>query len=221
MREGTHVSTAMTARPVTHWTDEDLVEVARAGDDQALAQLLDRFKPAVRAKTRTYFLSGGDHQDVIQEGLIGLYKAVRDYDRSKHPSFRHFADLCITRQIITAVKGANRRKHAPLNAYVSLTGPVSQEDDEGLEFREKIADDGQDPLHAVTAQGDVERLRTFCAEVLSDLETEVLIRYVAGDSYAVIAEELGRQAKAIDNALQRIKRKLEAYLDQRDVRPAA
>ncbi len=202
-------------------TDEALVEIARDGDDEALAQLLLRFRPAVRAKTRTYFLTGGDRQDVIQEGLIGLYKAVRDYDREKHPSFRHFADLCITRQIISAVKGANRRKHAPLNAYVSLTGPVSQEDEDGLEYRDKIADEGMDPIHTITEQGDLERLRTFCAEVLSDLETEVLVRYVAGDSYADIADALGRHAKAIDNALQRIKRKLESYVAEQRTRPAA
>ena len=202
----------LTMAPVLDRTDEDLVDVARAGDEGALSELLRRFRPQVRAKAKTYFLVGGDRQDVIQEGMIGLYKAIRDYDRAKHPSFRHFADLCITRQIITAIKGATRRKHAPLNAYVSLTGPVSSEDDSDLEYREKIADEGSDPLERVTSSAEIEHLRAFCHEVLSDLETEVLTRYVGGQSYATIAEELGRRTKAIDNAIQRIKRKLEQYV---------
>lgn len=213
------MTTATLAPDSTELADEDLVEVARTGDEAALAELLRRFRPQVRAKAKTYFLSGGDRQDVIQEGMIGLYKAVRDYDRSKHPSFRHFADLCVTRQVITAIKGANRRKHAPLNAYVSLTGSVSHEDDSDMEYRERIADDGQDPIHKITSATDLDQLRSFCAEVLSDLETEVLVRYVSGESYSDIAVELGRHAKAIDNALQRVKRKLEQYVEQRRIRP--
>jgi RNA polymerase sporulation-specific sigma factor len=213
------VTTATLAPDSTELADEDLVEVARTGDEAALAELLRRFRPQVRAKAKTYFLSGGDRQDVIQEGMIGLYKAVRDYDRSKHPSFRHFADLCVTRQVITAIKGANRRKHAPLNAYVSLTGSVSHEDDSDMEYRERIADDGQDPIHKITSATDLDQLRSFCAEVLSDLETEVLVRYVSGESYSDIAVELGRHAKAIDNALQRVKRKLEQYVEERRIRP--
>ncbi|WP_108664766.1 RNA polymerase sporulation sigma factor SigH [Euzebya rosea] len=213
------MTTATLAPDSTELADEDLVEVARTGDEAALAELLRRFRPQVRAKAKTYFLSGGDRQDVIQEGMIGLYKAVRDYDRSKHPSFRHFADLCVTRQVITAIKGANRRKHAPLNAYVSLTGSVSHEDDSDMEYRERIADDGQDPIHRITSATDLDQLRSFCAEVLSDLETEVLVRYVSGESYSDIAVELGRHAKAIDNALQRVKRKLEQYVQERRIRP--
>lgn len=213
------MTTATLAPDSTELADEDLVEVARTGDEAALAELLRRFRPQVRAKAKTYFLSGGDRQDVIQEGMIGLYKAVRDYDRSKHPSFRHFADLCVTRQVITAIKGANRRKHAPLNAYVSLTGSVSHEDDSDMEYRERIADDGQDPIHKITSATDLDQLRSFCAEVLSDLETEVLVRYVGGESYSDIAVELGRHAKAIDNALQRVKRKLEQYVEERRIRP--
>ena len=213
------MTTATLAPDSTELADEDLVEVARTGDEAALAELLRRFRPQVRAKAKTYFLSGGDRQDAIQEGMIGLYKAVRDYDRSKHPSFRHFADLCVTRQVITAIKGANRRKHAPLNAYVSLTGSVSHEDDSDMEYRERIADDGQDPIHKITSATDLDQLRSFCAEVLSDLETEVLVRYVSGESYSDIAVELGRHAKAIDNALQRVKRKLEQYVEERRIRP--
>jgi RNA polymerase sporulation-specific sigma factor len=202
-----------TRPPVAELGDEDLVALAAAGHDQALAELLDRFKPQVRAKARTYFLAGGDRQDVVQEGMIGLYKAVRDYDRSKHPSFRAFADICITRQVITAVKAATRRKHGPLNAYVSLDAPA----DHGEGQHEpvalpELADEHDDPAGRIAAAAEIEELREFCLSVLSDLETEVLVRYVAGESYAAIAGELGRHTKAIDNAVQRIKKKLEGYL---------
>lgn len=193
-------------------TDEDLVALARDGDDGALGELVDRFRPHVASKARTYFLVGGDRQDVIQEGMIGLYKAVRDYDRSKHPSFRHFADLCVTRQVITAVKGATRHKHAPLNRYVSLSAPATTDgEDAEPDYADRLADGDADPVVQVTSAAELAELRAFCRQVLSDLEAEVLTRYVAGDSYAEIADELGRHTKAIDNAVQRIKRKLEAY----------
>jgi RNA polymerase sporulation-specific sigma factor len=197
-----------------HRCDEDLVALARDGDDAALRELVDRFRPQVAAKARTYFLVGGDRQDVVQEGMIGLYKAVRDYDRSRHPSFRHFADLCVTRQVITAVKGATRHKHAPLNRYVSLQAPATTgEGDEGeAAYADRLADDAADPAHAVAGAAEVAELRAFCRQVLSEMEAEVLARYVAGDSYAQIADELGRHTKAIDNAVQRIKRKLEVYV---------
>lgn len=195
-------------------SDEDLVGLARGGDEAALHEVLDRFKPLVRSKGRTYFLAGGDRQDIIQEGMIGLYKAVRDYDRSKHPSFRHFADLCVTRQVITAVKGATRHKHAPLNRYVSLHGSFDGDDSEP-DYADRIADVGADPAQRVTGSAELDQLKAFCVEVLSELESEVLQRYVAGDSYVDIAADLGRHTKAIDNALQRIKRKLETYVEQR------
>jgi RNA polymerase sporulation-specific sigma factor len=214
-------SPALSVPPVAQMVDEDLVALAAAGDDLALAELLDRFKPQVRAKARTYFLAGGDRQDVIQEGMIGLYKAVRDYDRSKHPSFRHFADLCVTRQVITAVKAATRRKHSPLNAYVPLDGPSAGREDDGdaSGAMHELADERDDPSEHITSAAELAALREFCLAVLSELETEVLVRYVAGESYAVIATELGRHTKAIDNAVQRIKRKLEGYLE-RDVSAA-
>ncbi len=197
-------------------TDEQLVARAAAGDDVALAELLDRFKPQVRAKARTYFVAGGDRQDVIQEGMIGLYKAVRDYDIERHPSFRHFAELCVTRQIITAVKAATRHKHSPLNAYVSLQGAAGPDESIDNDHMVELADDGTDPLNAITSAADMAQLRAFCLEVLSSLETEVLVRYVSGESYATIAAELGRHTKAIDNAVQRVKRKLEGYLAERE-----
>jgi RNA polymerase sporulation-specific sigma factor len=199
-------------------SDEDLVELACAGDDNALRELLDRFRPHVRSKARSYFLVGGDRQDVIQEAMIGLYKAVRDYDRTKHPSFRHFADICMTRQVISAVKRATRHKHAPLNSYVSLSSlggdadGTERHDGVGVDHMASLTDRSPEPAERVAESSELEQLAAFCADVLSDLETKVLSRYVAGDSYADIAAELGRHTKAIDNALQRIKRKLEAYV---------
>lgn len=202
------------ADPAVVVTDEDLVVLARAGDDVALAELIGRLGPLVHSKARTYFVAGGDRQDVVQEGMIGLYKAVRDYDGARHPCFRAFADLCITRQVLTAVKGATRLKHSPLNAYVSLEGPGEGGDDQTW-VGEVISDVRGDPATRLAWQADVDQLQSYCATVLSDLEADVLSRYVGGQSYAVIAEELGRHVKAIDNAVQRIRRKLGDYLDQR------
>ncbi|WP_370325498.1 RNA polymerase sporulation sigma factor SigH [Euzebya sp.] len=187
--------------------------LARAGDDVALAEVIGRLRPLVRSKARSYFLAGGDHQDVVQEGMIGLYKAVRDYDHDKHPCFRAFADMCVTRQVLTAVKGATRLKHSPLNAYVPLDGPEEPGDDRPAGAVVVQVDD--DPATHVTWQAEVDQLRSYCATVLTDLEADVLTRYVSGESYAVIAEDLGRHVKAVDNAVQRIRRKLGGYLDQR------
>lgn len=198
--------------------DEDLAALAVAGDDTALNELLHRFRPLVHAKARTYFLAGGDRQDVIQEGMIGLYKAIRDYDRARHPRFGHFADLCVTRQVITAVKGATRHKHTPLNRYVSLHGPkgLFADDEREPDLAERIPDVAPDPADRVTSAAELAQLKSFCAQVLSDLESEVLIRYVNGETYGDIAAELGRHTKAIDNAIQRIKRKLEVYVEARE-----
>lgn len=204
-------------RSVDHRLDEDIVVLASGGDDATLHELLRRYRPLVHAKARTYFLAGGDRQDVIQEGMIGLYKAIRDYDQTRHPRFRHFADLCVTRQVITAVKSATRHKHAPLNRYVSLSAPTAgSEEDDAPDLADRIADHAEDPAQLVTSAAELAQLKAFCHEVLSDLECDVLARYVAGDTYGDIAAELGRHTKAIDNALQRIKRKLEAYVETRE-----
>lgn len=203
-------SNASLRSSVDQLTDEDLVGLAAAGDDHALAELLRRLNPIVRAKTKTYFLAGGDRQDVIQEGLIGLYKAVCDYDQTKHPSFRHFAELCVTRQVISAVKSATRHKHSPLNAYISLSSPAPNESD--VDCWPQLADADADPAAQVESVAAVLHLRSLCDNVLTDLEKEVLIGYVQGDSYAVIAARLGRSSKAVDNAVQRIKHKLKGRL---------
>jgi RNA polymerase sporulation-specific sigma factor len=188
-------------------TDEDLVEQARSGDERALGELLDRYRRFARAKARSYFLVGGDREDIIQEGMIGLYKAIRDYAAEHGASFRSFAELCITRQVLTAIKTATRQKHAPLNSYVSFDRP--QNDDPSRTLGETIpCEEEVDPLDQLLASDAMRDLRSVFDEVLSELEADVLDLYVEGRSYQEIAECLDRHVKSIDNAVQRIKRKL-------------
>lgn len=204
-----HSGSAQAAEP-----DEDLVVRSWAGEDEALDTLLTRYRVAVRNKARSYFLAGADRDDVVQEGMIGLYKAVRDFDPSRS-SFRSFADLCVTRQIISAVKSATRQKHTPLNSYVSLHLPAHHDDDAGAEIVDEIAAEAVDPADSVVSGAELAMLEEYFAEILSDLEVEVLQRYVEGETYVEIAEALNRHTKSIDNALQRIKKKLDTYLAQR------
>ncbi len=193
--------------------DEALVDRVHNGDDRAQAVLLDRYRRFARAKARSYFLVGGDREDIIQEGMIGLYKAIRDYDGSHGASFRSFAELCITRQVLTAIKTATRQKHTPLNSYVSFDRPKG--DDPSQTVGDTLAvEDGADPLQQLVAQDEVGRLRQIFSEILSELESDVLRLYVEGRSYQEIAELLHRQVKSIDNAIQRIKRKLEMALEE-------
>ena len=197
--------------PLDTLSDEELVEETRNGRSEALDELLERYRRFARIKARSYFLVGGDRDDVVQEGMIGLYKAVRDYQTGHGASFRSFAELCITRQILTAIKTATRQKHTPLNSYVSFDLP--QHDDSGRTVADTIsAEDGSDPLHQLVQSDQVNRLRELFDEVLSELESNVLRLYVEGRSYQEIADQLGRHVKSIDNALQRIKRKLEGHL---------
>jgi RNA polymerase sporulation-specific sigma factor len=198
-------------------TDEEIVELARAGDEAALEHLLHRYKGFARMKARSYFLVGADKEDIVQEGMIGLYKAVRDFQRDRQSSFRAFAELCIRRQIITAIKTATRLKHVPLNSYVSLNRPLSA--DEGEQDRilvDVLATRGAaDPVEVVISAEEVRSMQTSFQEILSDLEADVLHLYLEGKSYQEIAAGLKRHVKSIDNALQRIKRKVEAHLDRR------
>lgn len=200
-------------------SDEELIARVRDGDDQALVDLLERYRRFARAKGRSYFLVGGDREDVIQEGMIGLYKAIRDYDPGYEASFRSFADLCITRQILSAVKAATRQKHTPLNAYVSLDRPESADSSRSVSETIVITDE-EDPLRRIVEGDELDQLREIVDEVLSGLETKVLDLYVAGCSYQEIADSLGRQVKSVDNALQRVKRKLEQRLIERESLPA-
>ena len=196
-------------------TDEDLVTRAWLGNDQALTELLERYRSFVRVKARAYFLVGGDREDVIQEGMIGLYKAIRDFDGTRQASFRAFAELCVTRQIITAIKTATRQKHSPLNSYVSLYTPTYHEDEPEHDLLEHIEGGSVDPADRVVSSAELAHLEGYFSEILSDLEADVLQRYVGGQSYQEIAVALNRHVKSIDNALQRIKRKLDGYLQTR------
>ena len=192
-------------------SDEEIVERARSGDERAIESLLVRYRHYARAKARTYFLAGADRDDIVQEGMIGLFKAIRDFESGKSTPFRAFAELCITRQIITAVKSATRQKHIPLNSYVSLT-KVTTEEGERTVGQQVSAEVTSDPVDLVISAEEVAALRSSLADVLSGLETEVLSLYMEGKSYQQIADGLGRHVKSIDNALQRIKRKLEPYV---------
>lgn len=194
-------------------TDEELVERAREGADKAIDLLLHRYRHYARAKARTYFLAGADKEDIVQEGMIGLYKAIRDFKPDQNTAFRAFAELCMTRQIITAIKTATRQKHQPLNSYVSLNKPASEDDSDDRSVGDSLATkEVSDPAELVISAEEIESLRSSVGKVLSPLETEVLQLYMEGKSYQEIGDMIGRHVKSIDNALQRIKRKLEAHL---------
>ena len=197
--------------------DDELVARFRDGDQDALRVLLERYRRFARAKARGYFLVGADSDDIEQEGMIGLYKAARDFRPERQASFRAFAELCITRQVITAIKTATRQKHQPLNQYVSISG-VRGSDDPAERSVESLLDDHNvaDPAEHVVSSERMDDMRQSMAEMLSGLEVDVLKLYVEGKSYQEIGDQLGRHVKSIDNALQRIKRKVDAHLQERD-----
>jgi RNA polymerase sporulation-specific sigma factor len=195
--------------------DEDIVEGAREGSSEALEYLINKYKNFVRAKARSYFLIGADREDIIQEGMIGLYKAIRDFRSDKLASFRAFAELCITRQIITAIKTATRQKHIPLNSYISLNKPIYEDDSERTLLDIISNARVSDPEEMVINREELGDIEEKMGEILSDLEWKVLMAYLDGRSYQEIAVELKRHVKSIDNALQRVKRKLERYLEGR------
>lgn len=196
--------------------DEDIVQLALDGDSYALEYLLNKYKNFVRIKARSYFLIGADREDIIQEGMIGLYKAIRDFQPSKLSSFRAFAELCITRQIITAIKTATRQKHIPLNSYVSLNKPIYDEESDRTLMDVISGVKVTDPEEVIIRQEEFADIECIIEELLSDLEWEVLTSYLEGKTYQEIAIELDRHVKSIDNALQRVKRKVERYLEQRE-----
>ena len=194
--------------------DEQVVELCHQGDSEAEEYLLNKYKNFVRAKARSYFLIGADHEDIVQEGMIGLYKAIRDFKPEKLSSFRAFAELCITRQIITAIKTATRQKHIPLNSYVSLNKPLYDEESDRTLLDVIMEGRITDPEELIINRENLGNIHNKISEVLSGLEQEVLQAYLDGKSYQEIAESLGRHVKSIDNALQRVKRKLEKYLEE-------
>ena len=193
--------------------DEELVALYREGVASAMEGLLTRYRNFARMKARSYFLAGADKDDIVQEGMIGLYKAIRDFSADRQASFRAFAEICITRQIITAVKTATRQKHGPLNSYVSLNKPISTEEDPDWVLQDVIqTEEVADPAELVISHDELRSIKIAFAEILSDFEAEVLHMYVEGKSYQEIAAHLDRHVKSIDNALQRIKRKVELHL---------
>ncbi|CAH0345340.1 RNA polymerase sigma-H factor [Bacillus sp. CECT 9360] len=197
--------------------DEMLVELVHKGDSESLDFLIKKYRNVVRVKASKYFLIGGDKEDIIQEGMIGLYKAIRDFREDKLTSFKAFAELCITRQIITAIKTATRQKHTPLNSYISLDKPIYEEDS-GHTLLDVIPGSiVMDPAILIINQENSDNMEEKMAEMLSDLERRVLSLYMDGQSYLEISEELNKHVKSIDNALQRVKRKMERYIDMREV----
>lgn len=197
--------------------DEEVLQLVGQGETRALDFLIQKYKKLVWTKTQTYFLIGGDREDIFQEGLIGLYRAICDYDPEKSSSFRGFAELCITRQIITAIKAATRQKHGPLNTYVSLDKPIFEEGSEQTLIDTIAESTALDPQSILLDQERYMYIEVRLSELLSGLERKVLDLYVEGYTYQEISEELKRHVKSIDNALQRIKRKLEKLLESAEV----
>lgn len=195
-------------------SDEEVVTLCHEGDSIAEEYLLNKYKNFVRSKARSYFLIGADHEDIVQEGMIGLYKAIRDFKHNRLSSFRAFAELCITRQIITAIKTATRQKHIPLNSYVSLNKPLYDEESDRTLLDVIVEGRTSNPEELIINREDLGDIHTKMNEILSPLEQEVLSSYLDGKSYQEIAETLERHVKSIDNALQRVKRKLEKYLEE-------
>lgn len=197
--------------------DEEIINLIQQGDIEALEYIINKYKIIVLAKAKSYFLIGADREDIIQEGMIGLYKAIRDYRDDKNASFRVFAELCVTRQIITAIKTATRQKHMPLNSYVSLDKPVYEEDSEKTLVETMVGPETVEPENVVLQQEQQDYIELKMSEVLSELEQRVLALYLDGQSYGEISEQLDRHVKSIDNALQRVKRKLGQHIEVTEI----
>ncbi|WP_420826531.1 RNA polymerase sporulation sigma factor SigH [Sporosarcina limicola] len=199
-------------------SDGEIIAIIHRGNTDALNFLITKYQSFVRLKARSYFLIGGDREDIIQEGMVGLYKAIRDFKADRLSSFKAFAELCITRQIITAIKTATRQKHIPLNTSVSLDKPVFDEESDRTLLDVIAGPILDDPEDLMIHKEDFIQMEEEMNKVLSGLEKQVLALYLEGQSYQEISEELNRQVKSVDNALQRIKRKLERYMQVDAVR---
>jgi RNA polymerase sporulation-specific sigma factor len=198
-------------------SDEEVVSHAKNGDELATEYVINKYKNFVRVKAKSYFLVGADREDIIQEGMIGLYKAIRDFKADKLSSFRAFAELCITRQIITAIKTATRQKHIPLNSYISLNKPIYDDDSDRTMLDILSGARITDPEEVFINHELSGDIREKIQENLSELESQVLMSYLEGKSYQEMARELNRHVKSIDNALQRVKRKIEKSLSDIDL----
>ena len=201
-------------KPLAALTDEQLAVQSQQGNADATDELIEKYKAFVKSRARTYFLIGADREDIIQEGMIGLYKAIRDFNDTKLTSFRAFAELCITRQMITAVKTATRQKHIPLNSYISLNKPVYDEENERTLLDTITEDRHFDPEEIMITKEHFVFLEEKMSQVLSRLEWNVMRLYLDGQSYVEIARRLKKSEKSIDNALQRVKRKVEKFLQE-------
>ena len=196
--------------------DEEIVIEAKNGNNRAQEYLISKYENFVKAKAKSYFLIGADKEDIYQEGMIGLYKAIRDFNPEKLTSFKAFAELCVTRQIITAIKTATRQKHIPLNTYISLNKPIYEEESERTLLDVLSGIKISNPEELMISKEQMDYMEKKIEKVLSGLELEVLTSYLDGKSYQEIACDLERHSKSIDNALQRVKRKLEKCLDLND-----
>lgn len=197
--------------------DEDIINLAINGDNLAVDYILTKYKELVKIKAKSYFLVGADKEDIIQEGMIGLYKAIRDYQSNKDTSFKVFAELCINRQMITAIKSASRKKHIPLNSYISLNKQINKEESETTYMETIISDKALTPEELLIGKEDKNFIEKHINESLTDLECKVLVLYLQGKNYRKIARIINKPEKSIDNALQRVKRKLEKFLKQKDI----
>lgn len=188
-------------------SDEDLIDVIKSGDKLALEFLIDKYKELVNMKVSKFFMVGAEKEDIIQEGLIGLFKAVKSYNPDKQNSFKTFANLCIERQLITAIKTSNRQKHMPLNSYLSLNTAAYENDEESDLLEVFDAHKIEDPLETITKQEYYKTVEKAIDKSLSDFEKQVLNRYMQGESYIQIAQKLDTPVKSVDNAIQRIRKK--------------
>ena len=198
-------------------SDEELIKLVQNGDKYAEEIIIKRYRNFVLAKSRSYFLVGADREDIVQEGMIGLFKAIRDYKVERLASFRAFAELCITRQIITAIKAATRQKHQPLNSYVSLNRPIYDEESDCTLLDVLKGGKLTDPEELIVSQETYDLIENQIDEMLSNLERDVLQEYLDGKSYQDIAIALDKHVKSVDNALQRVKRKLEVFLKKHNL----
>lgn len=189
-------------------TDEQIISQIKEGDEHALSFLLEKYKDLVNSKVGKYFIIGAEKEDIIQEGMIGLYKAIRDFDNYKQNTFKTFANICIERQLITAIKSSNRQKHMPLNSYLSLNTSAYDNDGDGTELIETFeVDTIEDPLETIMKREYLDEIQKIMHKSLSKFEENVLERYIQGESYEIIAKKLDTQIKSVDNAIQRIRKK--------------
>ena len=197
-----------TTEKYANLTDEQIISQIKDGDEQALTFLLDKYKDLVNTKVGKYFIIGAEREDIIQEGMIGLYKAIKGFDNCKQNTFKTFANLCIERQLITAIKSSNRQKHMPLNSYLSLNTSAYDNDEDGTELIETFeVDTIEDPLETIMKKESFDEIQKTMHKSLSKFEEQVLDRYIQGESYEIIAKRLDTPVKSVDNAIQRIRKK--------------